>query len=73
MALYLKTNTHFLSYFSQFFLKRDIFQSKAVAKIRTHCYVRWSFFEKCNFYEIMWKNIVEPGRPQMTIWNMRNA
>ena len=24
-------------------------------------------------YEIMWKNIVQPGRPQMTIWRMRIA
>jgi hypothetical protein len=24
-------------------------------------------------YEIMWENIVEPGRPQMTIWRMRIA
>jgi hypothetical protein len=24
-------------------------------------------------YETMWKNIVEPGRPQMTIWRMRIA
>ena len=24
-------------------------------------------------YEIMWKNIVESGRPQMTIWRMRIA
>ena len=23
------------------------------------------------FYEIMWKNIVEQGRPQTTIWRMR--
>jgi hypothetical protein len=22
-------------------------------------------------YEIMWKNVVEPGRRQMTIWRMR--
>jgi hypothetical protein len=22
-------------------------------------------------YEIMWKNIVERGRPQMTMWSMR--
>jgi hypothetical protein len=21
-------------------------------------------------FKIMWKNIVKPGRPQMTIWNM---
>jgi hypothetical protein len=24
-------------------------------------------------YEIMWKNFVEPGRPQMTVWRMRIA
>jgi hypothetical protein len=24
-------------------------------------------------YEIMWKNIVEPDRPQMAIWRMRIA
>jgi hypothetical protein len=31
------------------------------------------FFLKKNraFYETMWKNIVEPGIPQMTIWRMR--
>jgi hypothetical protein len=25
------------------------------------------FLENCGVYEIMWKNIVEPDRPQMTI------
>jgi len=24
-------------------------------------------------YEIMWKNIVQPGRPQITVWRMRIA
>jgi len=34
-----------------------------------------SFFFKENraIYELMWKHIVEPGRPQMTIWRMRIA
>jgi hypothetical protein len=31
------------------------------------------FPENLAFYEIMWKNVVEPGRPQMTIWRMRIA
>ena len=31
------------------------------------------FFENRAFYEIMWKNIVERGRPYMTIWRMRIA
>jgi hypothetical protein len=28
------------------------------------------FFENHAVYEIMWENIVQPGRPQMTIWRM---
>ena len=31
------------------------------------------FFRKSRLYEIMWKNISEPGRPQMTIWHLRIA
>ena len=32
-----------------------------------------TFFEDRAVYEIMWKNIVESGRRQMTIWNIRIA
>jgi hypothetical protein len=31
------------------------------------------FFENHAFYEIMWKNIVQLSRPQMTIWHTRTA
>jgi hypothetical protein len=31
------------------------------------------FFENRAIYEIMWKNIVERGRPQVTIWRMCTA
>ena len=31
------------------------------------------FFGDHAVYEIMWKNIVEPDRPQMTIWLMSIA
>jgi hypothetical protein len=31
------------------------------------------FFENSAICEIMWKNIVKPDRPQMTIWCMRIA
>ena len=31
------------------------------------------FFENRAVYEIMWKNFVERGTPQMTIWRLRNA
>ena len=30
-------------------------------------------FENRAVYEIMWKNIAERGRPQMTVWRMRIA
>ena len=30
----------------------------------------FSFLENRAVYEIMWKNIVEHGRPQMTMWRM---
>ena len=29
------------------------------------------FFENHAVYEIMWKNIAQPDKPQMTIWRMR--
>jgi hypothetical protein len=32
-----------------------------------------SFFENRAVYKIMWKNTVERGRPQMTIWRRRIA
>jgi len=41
----------------------------------THFILSNFFFSSENraVYEIMWKNIVQPGRPQMTIWCMRIA
>ena len=38
--------------------------------MRTHNLYAVAFFENRAFYEIMWKNFVEPVRPQMTIWRM---
>jgi hypothetical protein len=41
---------------------------------KTHFVSRTFFFpENRVTYEIMWKNIVEPSRPQVTIWRMCNA
>jgi len=49
-----------------------MFQTKLVEKINTHILFPVTFFSLENraVYEIMWKNIVERGRPQMTIWCM---
>jgi hypothetical protein len=52
-----------------------MFQTKIVEEIKT--YILYSTIpllpEKRAVYEIMWKNIVETGRPQVTIWCMRVA
>jgi len=43
-----------------------MFQIKIVEKIRTHILCSMTF-------EIMWKNIVEKGRLQITVWSMSIA
>jgi len=49
-------------------------KKKTVEKIKTHFMFNiFFFFENRDGYQIMWKNIVEQGRPQMTIWRMRIA
>jgi hypothetical protein len=42
------------------------FQTKFVDKMQKHDPYSVTFFENRAVYEIMWKNIVEPGRPQTT-------
>jgi hypothetical protein len=32
-----------------------------------------TYSENRTFYERMWENMVQPDRPQMTIWRMRTA
>jgi hypothetical protein len=48
-----------------------MFQTKVVQKIKTHILGSVNFlFENLTLYEIMWKNTVEPGTIQRTIWRM---
>ena len=54
-----------------------MFQSEVVEKIKTHVLCSITYPpppppKKINraFYEVKWKNFVERGRPQMTIWRM---
>jgi hypothetical protein len=56
----------------QFFLEWEIVYITFVEKIKTHvlCPVT---SENRVVYEIMWKNIAEPVRPQMTIGKLRSA
>jgi len=48
-------------------------QTKVVEKIKTHTLCSITFFENHTVYEIMWKNTIEPDRPQMTIHLMHIA
>jgi hypothetical protein len=64
----MKSNIYFWSYLAQFLI-----QAKVVEKIKTHVYVKQLFLENHVIYEIMYKSIVEMGRPQTTIWRKRIA
>jgi len=51
-----------------------MFQTKGAEEIKTYIVCSTTFYlENRAVYEIMWKNIVQRGRPQMTIWRMRVA
>jgi hypothetical protein len=44
-----------------------MFQTKVVEKMKTHISCSITFPRNPAVYEIMWKNMVEPDRQQMTI------
>jgi len=50
-------------YLTEFFLQWEMFQAKFVERNTTHvlCSIS-SFSENCAIYEIIWKNIEQPGR-----------
>jgi len=52
-----------------------MFQTEFVDNVKTHilCSINFFFFENRAVYEIIWKNIAEPDRPQLTIWRKRIA
>jgi hypothetical protein len=66
----MRTNIHFLSYLTQFFLEWEKLRTQVVQKIKAHFMFNNFFSENHGIYEVMWKNIVQPNRPQMTIWRM---
>jgi hypothetical protein len=59
----MKTSLHFWSYLAEFVLEIEIFQRKDVVQINAHILCLITFWNHA-IYEIMWKNIVEPGGPQ---------
>ena len=48
-------------------LEREMLQTKVVEKIKSHFMYNNSFFsENLAVYEIMWKNMAQTEKPQMT-------
>jgi len=69
----MQTNTHFWSYLVQFSLEYKVFHIQAVDKLKTRISCSGTFFflpENRAGYEILWKNIVESERAQVTTWRM---
>jgi hypothetical protein len=50
-----------------------MFQAKVVEKLEIHILGSKPFFEYRAVYETTWKNVVDRGTPQTTIWRMRIA
>jgi hypothetical protein len=70
----MKTNMHLWLYLAQFFLEWEMFQTKVVEKIKAHILCWINFFPiHCAVYEIIWKNVVQLDRPQLTVWGMHFA
>jgi hypothetical protein len=57
-VFYMKTIVHFWSYFVQFFLEWEMFQTTVVDRIKTHFIFNNIFFENLSIYEITWWNVV---------------
>jgi hypothetical protein len=70
----MKTSIHFWSYPARFFLKWEILRTPVVEEIKTLilCWITFILKNRA-VYEMRYKNIVEPGRPQMTVWWMHIA
>ena len=75
--LFIKANTRFWSHLAEFL---EIFQTKVVGNIISKHTVCVTFFffiffllETSAICEIIYENVVELDRPQMTIWRIRIA
>jgi hypothetical protein len=66
----MKTYVHLWEYLDEFFLEWEMFQTKVVETVKTHFMFNSFFFsssENRAVCEIIWKNMVQSDRPQMTI------
>ena len=49
------------------------FRIKIVEKIKIFCFQQILLFKNRTVYEIIWKYMLVPDRPQVTLWRMRFA
>jgi hypothetical protein len=69
-----KTNVRFFITSRSFLIRmRNILYKSYRQSQNTHFMFSNFFFENRAVDEVMWKNIVEPDTPQMTIWRLRFA
>jgi hypothetical protein len=68
----MQTNVN-LWYLVQLFLEWEMFQKKVIEKVKKKNLCSLNFFPPENraVCEVICKIIVEPGRPQVTVWRMR--
>ena len=60
----MKAFVHFL-YLAEFVFEREMFRKKSRENQNTHfMFTNFFFFKTRVVYEIMWKNVVGPNRPQ---------
>ena len=68
----MKTYRHFWLYRPHFLLEWEVFQTAVVGNLKKNLISKILLRKSCRLW-INWKNIVEPVRPQMTIWRLRIA
>jgi hypothetical protein len=71
----MKNNILFVHVSRTFFLEWEIIETKFVEETKTHilCSITFFLFRKSRLYEMMWKTLLEPERPQMTECQMHSA
>ena len=67
----METIKHFWSYLAQFYLEWEMFETKVIWEIKTQIFCSIIFFWKSWLLRDNLKKIVEPDRPQMTVWRIR--
>ena len=70
----MKTSIHLMVISRSVFRSmRDVSEDSCRGNHKAHFMFKHFFPENRAFYETMWKNIVDPGGLQLTIWRMRIA